>query len=572
MKLRLILWAMLVGLIFCQSALAALVPPDPSWASTEIECDEIPITPTDWSDSVTIPLFDPAIGDLQQADVTVKNSINQNAGFENLAITEDKFTTETGADVTTTLLDGTTQIVSTVGTGEDSYTLPPFDGNKDFLPPSGFSYNLVDSATEGYSVIDATALAAYIGAGETREFPTEATGFTTMKGAGNIAAEVTTSAGAEVCVKYYYIPKLDISGKKVNDCTDEGLADWTITLTKPGGATVSTQTSTDGTYSFTGLVPGEYQVCETPQTGWTPIGVTCMPVTLTADISLGDFRNKPDITITCPPDVTIECTDSLDPAVNPNLGTATATVTGGTARVTYTDSSEGTCPTIVTRTWTATYGDCTESCTQTIAVDDTIAPVLPELPTGDDLGCNPAVLPSCTVDLMATDNCDGNVPVSCVPGEITGEGCDKEQVFTYSATDTCGNTASGTVTYTWKEDEIAPVLSGYPTENPTVSCYADVPAAATVTALDGCDGAIDVAFEETESNPGSSCGNVITRTWTATDECGNEVSYTQTITVDDTTAPVNVVPEGGNLGCNPETLPTIESVTSGVSATDNCDR
>src|SRR5690606_13394031 len=148
-------------------------------------------------------------------------------------------------------------------------------------------------------------------------------------------------------------------------------------------------------------------------------------------------------------------------------------------------------PTIVTRTWTATYGTCTESCTQIISVDDTLAPVLPDLPDGGNLGCNPTP-PSCAEGLKATDNCDGEIAVSCVPGTITGEGCDKEQIFTYSATDSCGNTATETVSYTWKEDTTAPVLSGTPTDNPTVQCYADVPAAATVTAEDECDGAIDV--------------------------------------------------------------------------------
>jgi hypothetical protein len=123
------------------------------------------------------------------------------------------------------------------------------------------------------------------------------------------------------------------------------------------------------------------------------------------------------------------------------------------------------------------------------------------------------------------------------------------------------------VTYTWKVDTTAPVLKGCPTDNPTVQCYADIPVAATVTALDECDGEIEVSLEQKESNPGSSCKNVITRTWTAKDECGNTASCTQTVTVDDTKAPVlPELPKGGDLGCNP----TPPSCTEGLKAIDDC--
>src|SRR5690606_41993623 len=58
-------------------------------------------------------------------------------------------------------------------------------------------------------------------------------------------------------------------------------------------------------------------------------------------------------------------------------------------------------------------------------------------------------------------------------------------------------------------------------------------------ATDNCDNNVDVDFNETVSG-NETCGGeyTITRTWTAQDCAGNSASHTQTITVEDTTAPV----------------------------------
>ena len=65
---------------------------------------------------------------------------------------------------------------------------------------------------------------------------------------------------------------------------------------------------------------------------------------------------------------------------------------------------------------------------------------------------------------------------------------------------------------------------------------------------------------------GNCPGNyTITRTWTATDQCGNTSSASQTISVIDNTAPVLVgVPSNTTASCS--SVPTAATVT----ATDNC--
>jgi len=92
-----------------------------------------------------------------------------------------------------------------------------------------------------------------------------------------------------------------------------------------------------------------------------------------------------------------------------------------------------------------------------------------------------------------------------------------------------------------------------------------VPAAPTITALDNCDEDVPVYFEEVQSNPGSSCNNTITRTWTAEDDCGNPVSCTQTIVVNDNVKPDISCPAWITV-CVGEPIDIGEPVVS-----DNCD-
>ena len=96
---------------------------------------------------------------------------------------------------------------------------------------------------------------------------------------------------------------------------------------------------------------------------------------------------EPDTTaplITCPADITIEAGDSEDPS---NTGQATAADAGDPdPTITYADARDGSCPEIITRTWTAEdeCGNCS-SCNQTITVEDTTAPSISSVSVSDTL-------------------------------------------------------------------------------------------------------------------------------------------------------------------------------------------
>ena len=266
--------------------------------------------------------------------------------------------------------------------------------------------------------------------------------------------------------------------------------------------------------------------------------------------------------ITCPADVIVECDESTDPS---NTGNATAMDNCDPAPViTYGDQQNGN---VITRTWTAT-DDCGNSshCQQLITIDDTTNPVI-TCPANVTVECDESTYPSNTGYATATDNCDATPTISYGDVEASGS-CPQEKTITrtWTATDNNGNFAQCVQTIT-VEDNTAPILYGCPS-NVTVECD-NIPNPANVTATDNCDQNPTVTFNETSNLTG--CGGytgTITRTWTATDACGNQSQCTQVLTVVDTSDPVISCPGDVTISCDESTAP---ANTGAATASDNCD-
>src|SRR5204863_8465706 len=166
--------------------------------------------------------------------------------------------------------------------------------------------------------------------------------------------------------------------------------------------------------------------------------------------------------------------------------------------------------------------------------------------TGTDTGD-----PSVTLtfqDVTTPSGCPGNYSVT----------------RTWTATDDCGNfsTASQTINV---QDITAPVIAALPAAT-TINCPA-TPSFAQATATDLCDQNVTLTFNDV-TTPGSQPGNYsVTRTWTATDDSGNFSTASQTITVQDITAPVIAAPPAPTTVNCPAT-PSIAP----AAATALCDR
>ena len=170
------------------------------------------------------------------------------------------------------------------------------------------------------------------------------------------------------------------------------------------------------------------------------------------------------------------------------------------------------------------------------------------------------------VDLTANDVCKGDITVS--PTEVVTPGtCPNSYtiVRTWTFTDDCDNTSEVSQTIT-VNDVTAPVAPAAPADE-LVECADEVPAAVDLTAVDNCDGNITVSPTEVVT-PGT-CPNsyTIVRTWTFVDGCDNTSEVSQTITVNDVTAPVApAAPADELVECADEVPAPVD-----LTAVDNCE-
>ncbi|MDB5228891.1 MAG: hypothetical protein JWN78_3084 [Bacteroidota bacterium] len=134
---------------------------------------------------------------------------------------------------------------------------------------------------------------------------------------------------------------------------------------------------------------------------------------------------------------------------------------------------------------------------------------------------------------------------------------------TWTFTDKCGRTSPVFTQIITVQDTTKPVFTSQLPANAIVNCNA-VPTAPTLTASDNCTTGT-VTFNEVRTNGNCVNNYVLSRTWIAKDACNNSISYTQTLTVQDTTRPVFVqsLPVNAVICGNPAPAPTL-------TATDNC--
>ncbi|MFT6922569.1 MAG: hypothetical protein ACJA1C_001575 [Crocinitomicaceae bacterium] len=231
------------------------------------------------------------------------------------------------------------------------------------------------------------------------------------------------------------------------------------------------------------------------------------------------------------------------------------------------DVTAFTCGMTGANTVTLTATDATgnsSTCTSTVNVLDTIAPtaVCQDITVYLDAAGNASIV-AADIDGGSSDNC-----TFTIAADITSFTCAEvgANSIALTVTDAVGNSSvcNSTVTVT---DTISPTASNLTALN--VECIGDAPTdiALVTDEADNCSVAPVVAFVGDVSD-GLTCPETITRSYSVTDDSGNSINVTQTITVLDITPPTASNPLDLSVQCAAE-IPT--AVVGWVTdEADNC--
>jgi len=180
---------------------------------------------------------------------------------------------------------------------------------------------------------------------------------------------------------------------------------------------------------------------------------------------------------------------------------------------------------------------------QYYTIVDTTAPVVAAYDVEVDMPCDQV---NGNVLISATDNCN-EVTITFTDEYVSG-GCQGRIIRDYTITDACENTtyAQQIITLIDVVDPIAEVLP----ENLTIECGSEIPSF-TPAWSDNCDEELELSAISGISMDG--CNEIISRSWTAVDNCGNSTTISQMITIVDTTAPsFEYVPADYTSECSSE--------------------
>ncbi|HEY1164564.1 MAG TPA: hypothetical protein VGE90_05335 [Chitinophaga sp.] len=171
-------------------------------------------------------------------------------------------------------------------------------------------------------------------------------------------------------------------------------------------------------------------------------------------------------------------------------------------------------------------GKVKDSCFKAVQIKDEIKPILHGTANDANVTCakNVPAAPAIT----ATDNCQPEIRVKF--SQVTEDSTCVNKfriVRKWWATDVCDNVSDTLRQTITVNDNIAPTVTYKPADK-TVTCGNDrsfgVP-----TFADNCGCTPKVTYEDRQS--GYTCPITYTRTWTATDDCGNYVTTQQSVTV-----------------------------------------
>jgi gliding motility-associated-like protein len=220
--------------------------------------------------------------------------------------------------------------------------------------------------------------------------------------------------------------------------------------------------------------------------------------------------------------------------------------------------------------YTFTYTDCagnTADWTYTFSINDNVPPT-GTAPADIILNVGTPIPPADpTLITDEADNCAAVPTVVHVSDLSDGGSCPENITRTYEIEDACGNTTQVTQLITIG-DIVDPTASNPLPVN--VECIFDVPAPDISVVTDEADnsGIAPVVAHVGDASDGQTCPETITRTYSVTDVCGNQITVEQVITVNDVTAPTATAPATVNVECIGDVPPADINIITDEA--DNC--
>lgn len=237
----------------------------------------VPLTKTSWNRVLSIPRFDPALGMLNSATITVAAGVEGSVKVESLDNAPSTVTTRISAKVAVT---SGAQLLAAIPVAENVNKFTAFDTVLDYGGTSGATYLKLTAGSTQSTTISAPSpqLAGFIGAGSV-DLAVSAYSQSTGTGAANLAVSLSTFASAIVTVVYDYTPLpcslgdlvwIDSDGDGVYEPEVGELGVCNVLVSVSGTTSGSMPTSCgpkagdSGWYLFDGLTAGEYTVTVDP--------------------------------------------------------------------------------------------------------------------------------------------------------------------------------------------------------------------------------------------------------------------------------------------------------------------
>ncbi|MDQ1166649.1 gliding motility-associated C-terminal domain-containing protein [Flavobacterium sp. SORGH_AS_0622] len=343
-----------------------------------------------------------------------------------------------------------------------------------------------------------------------------------------------------------------------------------------GSVTAGTITNAVGTVTYSWKNSANVEVGSTASVSNLPAGT----YTLTVTDSCSSQSNT--VTISQPQNALSAVKTQTDVTCGGgNNGSATVTVSGGTSGYTYTWNTTPVQTTasaigLTAGNYSVVITDangCQLSESFTIIDGDSVIPIINPLPQTTTIYC-----PAAPVFEQATaSDTNGTISLLTYVDTITPGNCAGSYTTTrtWTAKDTCGNISLPVSQTIMVQDNTAPtwtIQAG--TLDQTIECSdaAALTAAQALfpTASDTCDADVtNIVKVSGQFIASANCANAgtYTNTWTVKDDCGNTSdTFTQVITIQDTTAPIFT----GTLPLDIEASCDAVPEPAEMHASDNC--